>query len=441
MIRFFACATILLQVGLAQAQPVPSTIGIGSFNPENPVAPVSTVEGPGIKVGEGTVLRPVVGFETGVLTNVFYEEEQTNNSGVLRLLAQLGIASLGSDRLAGNTSSEGDPQQNNGQFVYRADLRVAYDLLISGNETVTDTGGLGVGATLKGIVNPDGRVAFQFADDFNRLIRAANFETNVNTNRDINNLSLVLQYKPRDRSIGGNLYYNNTLDIFEREEQNFANRIMHRVGVHPFWQFLPNTQAYLDVSLGRVSALDDASSKSGSWPFVARAGLNTLLNISTTLNIDAGYTNGFYDAGPSFSGPTIGTNIGYRYSPLGRISAGYILTYQDSINANFYRDHVIHATLQQGITPLLFMIQPELHFRHYEGVTQAVPMVVGPDVRDDVIVSVIAGAHYNFRNWIAATLDYRFSMISTDYQDMSGSSVDDPSYVRHEVLLGMRVAL
>ncbi|HMG20240.1 MAG TPA: hypothetical protein VK607_02945, partial [Kofleriaceae bacterium] len=35
--------------------------------------PVGLVQGSGIKVGEGTVLQPQVGIETGVVSNVFYE--------------------------------------------------------------------------------------------------------------------------------------------------------------------------------------------------------------------------------------------------------------------------------------------------------------------------------------------------------------------------------
>jgi opacity protein-like surface antigen len=83
------------------------------------------------------------------------------------------------------------------------------------------------------------------------------------------------------------------------------------------------------------------------------------------------------------------------------------------------------------------MAQPEIHFREYNGVN----IVMGPPVRNDVIISVIAGVHYNFRNWLAATLDYHFTQDSTDYTYMVDGTTDDPSYTRHELLFGMRVAL
>jgi hypothetical protein len=385
----------------------------------------------------------VFGVETGFVYNVFYDETNETGSGVLRLIAQIGTASLGTARLHPSAMSEGadSSARNTGNFEYRANLRASYDLMLSSNDTVTETGGLGLGATFRGMVNPMGRFAFGFDEDFVRLIRAANFETDANTNRNINKLRLVLLYQPRDRAVSGYLYYENKIDIFERSQQSFADRMYNRIGLHPQWRVLPQTQAYLDVSIGNVTPLGDSAIKPESYPFVARGGIATLLSIKTTLNVDAGYANGFYVAGPSFSGPVIGSELGYRYSELGRAAVGYSLLYEDSINANYYRDHVIRGSLQHQFVPLLLMIQPEVHLRQYRGVTFGVPGITGPDTRDDVILSVIGGLHYNFRNWIAASVNYRFSTVQTDYMYTSGGVTDDPSFARHELLVGMRAAL
>jgi hypothetical protein len=113
--------------------------------------------------------------------------------------------------------------------------------------------------------------------------------------------------------------------------------------------------------------------------------------------------------------------------------------YQDSVNANFYRDHVVRLWLQQLVNPFVIMVQPEIHFREYEGVDTIV--MGAPPTRDDFIFSVIAGVHYNFRNWIAGTLDYHFTDVSTNFRYMVDGMVDDPGYVRHELLLGVRVAM
>jgi hypothetical protein len=179
--------------------------------------------------------------------------------------------------------------------------------------------------------------------------------------------------------------------------------------------------------------------KVSSYPLVAVAGLNTLLTIKTTLNLSAGYTNGFYSSGPSYSAPVLGAQLGYRYSPLGRATLMYTLQYADSINANYYRDHVVRFSLQQLFAPFVVMAQPEVHFRQYNGVT----IVNGPPTRDDLIFALVAGVHYNYRNWLAATLNYRFTTVQTSYRYMpvGGGALDDPSFERHELLLGVRAAL
>lgn len=410
---------------------------IATFDTAAAVAPISVVQGPGIKIGEGTVLHPVFGVETGFVSNVFFTEADTQPAGILRLLAQIGTGSLSPQRLE-FAEEETEGGQETGSLRYRADLRASYDVVLSGNEVANKTGGLGLGASLHGVANPGGRWQFGFDDDFNRLIRATNFETDVNTNRDINRLRLSLLFRPQGRSITGAIYYSNLLDIFERDEQSFANRMEHRIGLRTAWQFLPKSQLYIDVSQGYMSGLgNDATMKVTSYPFEAKAGVATLLSARTTLNLEAGYTNGFYESGPSFSAPLVNAQVGYRYSPLGRIAAAYSLRYQDSINANYYRDHVIRVWMRQLVMPFVVMVQPEIHFRQYNGIT----IVAGPPTRNDLIFAIVGGMSYNFRNWFAVTLNYRFTAIETDYRYMSDGFVDDPSYARHELLAGLRFAL
>lgn len=409
----------------------------GSYNPLSATAPVAGVEGDGYKVGEGTSLYPVVGLSTGVISNVFYEDTDPRAAGVLRLVGQIGAGSLSTSRLTMNTPSGVDGSTNLGSFQYRASLRLAYDFMLSGNDAVTSQGGLGIGATLRGLTNPGGTLSFGFDENFTRLIRAANFETDADTNRDINVLGLNLIYHPAGRSLAGYLYYRNTIDVFENNNIDFADRMQHRFGLHPTWRVLPQSVVYADVSLGVFTGLGSSSTKVTSYPLIAQAGFATLLTPLLTANLHAGYTNGFYSEGPSYSSVTGGAQLGYRYSERGRATLTYDLMYEDSINANFYRDHVIRLAIQQQFVPFLVSIQPELHFRKYSGITD----VMGPPTRNDVIFATTAGIQYNFRNYLAATLDYQFSLVSSDYRYMAGDTIDDPSFARHQLLLGLQWAL
>ena len=434
MTRLLLISALLFASQSAFAQGTPSEITIATFDPSNATAPVSAVEGPGVKIGEGTTLYPVFGLSTGIVNNVFYEQSDIETTGVLRLLAQVGVGSLSQARLSANTEDGSSTQT--GSFQYRAEARASYDLMLTTNDTVSETGGLGLGLGVRGLTNPDGRLSFGFDEQFTRLIRAANFESDANTNRDINNLGLRLIYHPPDRSVSGYLYWNNTLDIFERSTQHFADRFQNQFGLHPQWRVFPQTTLFADLSLGIFTGLG-SSTKVTSFPLRTVAGISTLLSLKTTFNLQAGYENGFYSAGPSYSAPTIGASLGYRYSPLGRAVITYDWTHQDSVNANFYRDHVLRLWVQQLFVPFVVMFQPEIHFREYEGID---PMIGSP-TRNDVIIAAIAGVHYNFRNWLAATLDYHFSTVQTNYTYMTDGIVDDPSYTRHELLLGMRLAL
>jgi hypothetical protein len=437
MTRLFVmvgCLVCLEAVASAQA---PQNLSISSFDPSSATAPIDMVEGRGVKVGEGTTLHPVLGLETGAISNVFYEENNTNAAGMLRLMGQIGVGSLSGLRLVptevGPESESGGPK---GSFEYRAELRLAYDFLLSGNDAIQGTGGLAVGATLRGMTNPDGPWSFGFSDNFSRLIRAANFETDANTNRDINNLSLNLLWHPQGRSLANNVYYNNTIDVFEREEQRFADRMLHRFGVRPMWRWLPETVVFADLSLGYNSAIGSGATKSSSMPLQTIVGVATLFTPKVTFNLQGGYVNGFYSAGPSYSSATISTQLGYRYSPLGHLAIAYDLLYSDSVNANYYRDHVVRLNVQQLFVPFALLVQPEVHFRRYDGID----LVMGPPTRDDLIFSVVGGVHYNFRNSLAATLDYHFSVVETDYRYTVDGMLDDPGFARHELLAGVKWA-
>lgn len=460
MLRNLALATVLLgaatatasadvALGASSAPGMGGEFTIASFDPQNAVAPISSVEGPGWKVGEGTVLHPVVGLETGVVSNVFYEQNNPSAGGVMRLLAQIGAASLNQSRLNPNAALtlEGPESGDNpalrgdkGELQYQASARVAYDQMLSSKHSVSQSGGLGAGLSVRGMVNPMGTIAFGFDENFLRQIRAQNFETPDNVNRDGNSLRLTMLLQPRGRSVSGYLYYQNIIDVFENYGEIYASRMLHHVGLHPQWRWLPQTVVYGDASLGVVSGLGaDAAStrKSSSMPLTLKAGISTLLSPKTSLSTQLGYGNGFYASGPSYSAPLVDVLGTYHYSPLGRVGASLGLQYTDSVNANYYRDYVARVFVQHAVSPLVLVVQPELHVRQYQGVT-----VPGPMVRDDLVFAMVGGAHYNFRNWLAATLDYRFSTVGTSYRYMDAQGdVVDPSYVRHDLLLGVRAAM
>jgi len=75
--------------------------------------------------------------------------------------------------------------------------------------------------------------------------------------------------------------------------------------------------------------------------------------------------------------------------------------------------------------------------REYQGLNAP---LMGPAVRDDVIAAAAVGIRYQFRNWVNASVQYRVVDDSTDYRFTSGTTMTDPSYIRHEIFAGVRLA-
>src|SRR5688572_1576502 len=58
----------------------------------------AVIEGPGVALGEGAVFHPSISLETGVISNVFYEDGNLENNdpvaaGIMRLIGGFSIAS------------------------------------------------------------------------------------------------------------------------------------------------------------------------------------------------------------------------------------------------------------------------------------------------------------------------------------------------------------
>jgi hypothetical protein len=161
-----------------------------------------------------------------------------------------------------------------------------------------------------------------------------------------------------------------------------------------------------------------------------------------TFSARAGYSNGFYASGPSYSAAVFGAQFGYRYAPAGHVALLYNYIHNDSINANYFRDHQFYATIEHAFAPFDVFAQGGVIIRQYAGViTQGPPVMYGTGIRDDLLGTATLELRYNFRDWLAASASYLLLIDSTDYTYMTpdGSTIN-PSYVQHEVLAGVRAA-
>jgi hypothetical protein len=399
------------------------------------------VEGRGVEVSPGTVLHPTVGADLGVINNVFYEDESPVTSGLLRLLVNFAVAS---DKAKPEEPIPGEEPGNEPApptFEFRASGGLRYEeYLYYDNFSTTEQRNLALDVQGHFQVYPQGNWTFVADDRLQRDTRPRNFEDPSSTNRIDNLLQLGMRWQPQGRSISAGARYENSTMILEGDS-GVANRMNHTLALRSDWQWLPYTRFFGDVSLGFFGALGEAQVQSGSLtknsslPIRGLVGVATTLTEPLTLKLHLGWGYSSYSAGEGYNGPLLGAELGYAYGPTGRVVVEYNHDYEDSINANYYKDHKILAKLdQQVMEKLLLTGGLDLRLRSYRGIDG-----IGMPSRDDFLLGATARAQYVLSDRYYLSASYLGQIDATDYQS-SFMGTDDPSYTRHELMLGGRAA-
>jgi hypothetical protein len=424
--------TALLAVAITRTEARAQAPAVGV-----PEAPDQTiVEGAGVKVGEGTVLHPVVGAETGFTDNVFYTDSNQDGAPFLRALVELNFASLSTQRLREDTDSE--TQTNEGDVRWRAGVRLIGQEYLSGNEAVGAQHNIAGGANVHALVFPQGTWRFGIDDDYVRDYRPTNFESRGNLARDINALQLALRYEPEGRALSGNFRYMNRVDVFESSNDAFANRIQHTLGFRLNWQWLPITRLYADVTWGYNTGLGSSSNRNDSFPLRGVVGIQSALTVDTAVNLRVGAGKGFYSAGPDVFQPIFGVQFAYRYSPNGQLLLMYSYDFTDSIQANYFRDHLFEVGENHAFGPVTLYTTLDTRLRNYQGIN--VPGIMGPSERSDFLLDFGLSPRYYIKDYLALTLDYDLMLDSTDYRYMTGGATINPGYLRNQLMAGVRAA-
>ena len=423
-----------------------------------------TVTGAGIKVGESTVMHPVAGVETGVVSNVFYEDDAGRTAGVIRLVGEAAFATLPPERLNDPDRSvyerplwrkwkgsiyqaydgpywrddNGEDDDAEGENVgappkleFRAGVRAFYEEFLSGDESVRGQRNLGLNGNVHVHVNPYETIAFTLDEDLTRAIRPTNFESSGDLDRWINNLRLGLRIQAGGRALVPEFRLHNRIDYFESSNSAFANRVQTTFGGRLNWWYTRHTRVFFDASIGIFGGGSaQGIQKVSSLPLRLILGGRTPFTERTALSVHAGFAKGFYSAGPDFTGPLIAGRFSYAYNDFGNLSFGYRYDFQDSINANYYSGHVIDAKAVQQIDRLVLEGRGEMHLRSYNGI----PMAIGAPTRTDFIFVLRGDAKYLLREWLGLSGSLQFATDQTGYVQASG---DSPSFTRFELFGGI----
>lgn len=431
----------LARTASAQEAIVTQVVGENAFDADG----VATYEGHGFELSKGLFGHGSVGLEGGVSDNVFNEANNEGKvaSGLMRVGASLYVAT-DKPRPEDSASGEDNPSVSPGNFEFRGGLHAAYEEFLTGNDTVRSQRNLQLNALGDIVVNPAGAVAFVVHEVFTRDMRSPNFEDNSLINRDDNRLGLGLRFQPTGRNVALTIQYENWTEIFEDSvESAFVDRMNHDLIARAEWQALPVTKVLAEFSYGFYGPLGDSTLagmtyKSSSQPLRASLGIATLLTSDLTLKAHAGYTQSSYGIGEGYAAPLGGAELGYRWSPLGRIAAIYDYDHFDSFNANFYADHLFALKAVQQLGPVVIDASPELRLRHFGGI----PMQLGPPERDDLVFDVRARAQFLFAERYSIFATYQLAIVDTKYRatGVVANATDDPSFVRNEAFVGLRVA-
>ncbi len=399
------------------------------------------VEGKGVKVGEGTVLRPVIGVETGYVSNLFYDNQNETQVPSLSIVGSVATGSANKDRTDTDTPEGEESQFSKGEAAaldWAAGVRLRYTEFPFASKPANLQRNLGADANLRVIVKPEGKFRFEFFDLFARDTNPTNFESNLQINRVVNSLRTGLVYQPGGRAITAGLHYKNRVDVFESGDHDFANRVQHSLILSAGWQWLPITKFTFEGSFGFFGPLGTSAWKQESNPIRGRVGVASAITEKTFGRASVGWGYAGYSFGEGYNTPIGDIEFGYRYAPTGKFSIAYSYDFQDSVNANYFRDHGVLFKLDHQIDKFVFDGILDVRLRGYRGVP---PQLMGTSAnREDFLIGARARLRYLYRDWLSFNATWLSNVDQTDFRYTAAPVPDDPSYIRHELRLGAMAA-
>jgi len=428
-----------LSVSLLQASTAAAQVTVGN---ESDVQQVSLVDGPGVKVGEGTVLRPIVSAETGFVSNLFYESTDTTQVAALRIMAALSTGSASPSRTDAEASEGQAGEESKGEapsMIWSAGGRLTYTEFPFASTSATMQRNLAADANIRLVIKPEGTFRFEFSDHFARVTNPTNFESRGQLNREANELLTGVVYQPGGRAITAGLHYKNRVDVFENGDHDFANRVQHTAILSAGWQWLPITKFSFQGSFGFFGPLGTSAWKQESNPMQGRIGVATAITEKMFGRASLGWAFSGYTFGEGYNTPVGDLELGFRYAPTGRFTIAYSYDFQDSINANYFRDHALLAKLDHQFGKVMFRGIADVRLRGYRGVPMS--QLGGASAsREDFLLGATAVVGYLYRDWLSFDGRWKSMIDQTDFRYSSGTGNADPSFTRHEMFVGATAA-
>jgi hypothetical protein len=402
-------------------------------------------EGHGIRLGDFE-LHPGLGTEVGYDSNLFLaENEQTQDSVLLRITPHLYLSTLGEER-------RGDDAATPPAVTFRVGGASSfYHYFYS-----KDLDDLSVGADLNLTINPDRPVAFTVNESFTRNIRPFT-DTSNNTDfdyaRNRNNLGGLLMFATKSGLFKGGLGFDWGADWFEEDLFNDKDSFTYSPNAKTSWQFLPMTALLYDVRVDFQNYLNDWTEATSARVddnarIASRIGVNGVLTATISMTMLLGYAAGFYDAYEEYDDIIGQIEARWRATHSFTLTLGYDRSFESALQGNFCRRDRGYASalLLMGGAFLLDLdfwaglLQYGIPRRMSDG--NPLNTNAPDEARQDVRVSATLSGEYRFVDWLAVTAAIGYLMDITDYElpdSVDPAAVLDPAnFNKFEAWLGVR---
>lgn len=295
----------------------------------------------GVKLGESSLLHLGLTGQVGYDSNVFYSEP-ARSSAVLHVTPAFELTNAG--------RGGGKP----GGAYYTLGASLNYREYLTGDDAVKQQRAFT--PTVGGAVefSSGQTLSLGLSDSFSRIEEPPYQADQASVTRDTNLASLTLRLAPGGGRIGVSLRYTNALDIYEDAPFSDNNNMGNELVLDAAWRWFPKTALYVQVAQGIISYLDSATTKHGSYPLHAMAGLRGLLTEKLVLHLAAGYTNAFYSGGVAnlsgFGNVAIVTELTYSVSALARAGIGYRHDFRNSPQlGDYYNVDAVYVAFNQMV--------------------------------------------------------------------------------------------
>jgi len=403
------------------------------------------MEGPGFKTGR-LVLHPGLALEGGYDSNIFLQNQDVDDSFILRITGYLDVATEPPERRRQGEANKAEPQK----LEFRGGIGGAY------YHYFTDR--MAPNAAADGhfrlAYNPSQVFTLEVRDEFNRSIRPfANADTVAGeTNsygRNRNTGSLDFVGRSKSQVLEGRIGYTNVYEFFDADVYKYGNNMTHKVPAALSWAFFPSSALvysaeYIHQQFDEEEVDASSTLLSDNNRVRTQMSYNGSLTERLSLTAKLGYTAGFYRSASDFDGVIAGADVRWRPRPTITLTAGYDHDIRPSFIGNFTRVNQLSMNVRFIVAGALTLgIDGRVSF-------DKSGLAVAPDgttllgnepYRKDIRVFAGISGEYRFRSWLGlfSRIGYLADFTDFEYAGTQPLLVPAAGYQRFDAWLGLRV--